>query len=97
MVTSTSTQSISGTLITLDFLTKGLAIGAETLLPEVLLNMVPNTISDTEKGELYTKIIGAYNMKEDSDNDSYIDNVITELPFASKLIHLTTIKQILDR
>lgn len=97
LVTSTSTQSLSGTIITLDFLTKGLVIGADTLLPEVLLNMVPDTISYTEKTELYTKLISVYNRKDDADNDSYIDNVITELPFASELIHLTSIKQILDR
>lgn len=95
LVTSTSTQSIKGTQMLLKYLLNGLEIEEDTVLPEVLINMVPNNLSNNEKEKVNEDIIQYYeqNLKND-DQSSLIDNVIVELPFASELIHLTTLDQI---
>lgn len=96
LITSTSKQSISGTLIVLDFLTKGLEIKEDTILPEVFLSMVPDTIPESDKNEIYSKLSSVYETRSSEGPVDYTDNVITELPFASELIHLTSLSQILN-
>lgn len=96
LVSSTSTQSIKGTQILLKYLMRGLVIQEDTILPEVFLNMIPDTLPNQEKGEILSNLYQYYEDDQASNGDNHFtDNVITELPFASELIHLTSMKQIL--
>lgn len=97
LVTSTSTQSIKGTKILLKYILKGLGIGENTILPEIFLNMVPDTLSDNEKDSIIEELLQCYEQEVSGDDSfRFTDNAITELPFASELIHLTSMQQILD-
>lgn len=95
IVTSTSKQSISGTKIILNFLTKGLTIKEDTLLPNIIINMIPDNMSSEEKTEMYSFLLNDISIQEE-DADSLFDNIVTELPFASELIHTTSMDQILN-
>ena len=97
LVTSTSTQSIKGTELLLENLIKGLPIQENTLLPDVLLNMVTDTIPFGEKEGIINSIYACYEQGEQVDeNVSLTDNTIIELPFASELIHTSSLQQILQ-
>lgn len=96
LVTSTSTQSIMGTQIVLKYLTKGLSIQEDTALPEVLLNMVPDNLPENEKAGIIAGLHVYYDQGQ-AEIDSLTDNVVTELPFASELIHLSSLSQILRK
>ena len=89
LVTSTSFQSIQGTKTLLKQICKGLPVSEEGIMPEILLTMVPDGVDTTE---IKSELIQEYSVSEQ--NSSYTDNVITELPFASELIHLTSLMQI---
>lgn len=94
-VTSTSTQSIRGTQFLLKYLLKGLPITEETVLPEIFLNMIPDALSEDEKDDILAELIQCYEQEIfDDDSPRFTDNVVTELPFASELIHLTSVPQI---
>lgn len=96
LITSTSTQSIKGTQILLKYLMRGLPIQEDTILPEVFLNMIPDTLADEERNEILNSLFQCYEDDQPEDtNDHFTDNVVTELPFASELIHLTSMDQIL--
>lgn len=96
LVTSTSTQSIKGTQIVLEYLMKGMEIQEETILPEILLSMVPDTLSAEEKNDIVSELLQCYEQStQDNEANNFIDNVVTDLPFASELIHLTSLNQIL--
>ena len=96
LVSSTSTQSVKGTQILLKYLMRGLVVQEDTILPEVFLNMIPNTLPNQEKEEILSNLYQYYEDDQASNGDNHFtDNVITELPFASELIHLTSMKQIL--
>ena len=45
-VTSTSSQSVIGTKKLLEYVSKGLKIEEDSILPTILLNMIPNGISN---------------------------------------------------
>ena len=94
-VTSTSTQSIKGTQFLLKYLLKGLPITEDAVLPEIFLNKVPDILSEEEKNNILSELLQCYE-QEETDNEAprFTDNVITELPFASELIHLTSMQQI---
>lgn len=95
LVTSTSTQSIRGTQLLLKYLLKGLDIGEDTILPEIFLNMVPDALSENDKNDIIGELLQCYEQGGPVDSDQQLtDNVITELPFASELIHLTSMHQI---
>ena len=55
-VTSTSKQSIVGTKQILQFISKGLYIDTDTLLPTIFLSMIPDTFSISEKVEIKEKM-----------------------------------------
>lgn len=96
IVTSTSTQSIKGTQILLKYLMKGLSVQEDTALPEVFLNMIPDALGDTEKASVINSLLQYYEQDAtDEEGNHFTDNVLTELPFASELIHLSSFKQIL--
>lgn len=95
LVTSTSTQSIRGTQMLLKYLLRGLNISEDTILPEILLNMIPDSLPEAEKDNIFTELLQCYEQQPvEEENSQFTDNVITELPFASELIHLTCIHQI---
>ncbi len=95
LVTSTSTQSILGTQMLLKYLLKGLNIGEYTVLPEIFLNMIPDALSENDKSDIIGELLQCYEQGGGVDSDLQLtDNVITELPFASELIHLTSMHQI---
>lgn len=93
LVTSTSTQSVRGTQTILKYLLKGLHIEENTNIPEIFLNMIPDTLQVAEKGTIVETLMSSYN--QDTEEEVFTDNAIIGLPFASELIHLTTIPQIL--
>ncbi len=94
-VTSTSTQSIKGTQFLLKYLLKGLPITENTVLPEIFLNMIPDALPENEKNNILSELLQCYEQDgSDGEIPRFTDNVVTELPFASELIHLTSIQQI---
>lgn len=93
-VTSTSRQSIMGTRQILKFMSKGLSIKAETLLPKIFLNMIPDSFSNLEKEKIKISLKESFTTTEEE--AEYLDNMVVELPFASELIHLTGAQQILS-
>lgn len=81
----------------LKYLMRGLSIREDSILPEVFLTMVPDGLPSEEKNNMINELHQFYEQDQSGDEDSYFtDNVITELPFASELIHLTSMKQILN-
>lgn len=93
-VTSTSSQSIHGLNMLLEQVTKGLKINEDTLVPEVLLTMIPDTMDVNETGNILSQITSFYHCGE-VESSTVLDNIITELPFSSELIHLSSLKQIM--
>lgn len=93
-VTSTSLQSIMGTRQVLNFISKGLEIKEDTLLPTVFLSMIPEVFSTAEKDKIKENLISCFQTTETT--EELLDNMIVELPFASELIHLTNLRQILS-
>lgn len=95
LVTSTSTQSIRGTQTLLKYLMNGLSIDESAILPEIFLNMIPDSLPDSEKEKITSELLYFYDQRvQDDDTPYFAGNVITELPFASELIHLTSVDQI---
>ena len=88
IVSSTSYQSIRGTKLILNEMLKGLQVKENTIVPQILLTMVTKDI-DTDN--IQNELLELY------DNQDYIDNAIIELPFASELIHLQTLEDILQK
>lgn len=92
IVSSTSYQSIKGTELLLKQIFKGLPMTEETKFPEIFLSMVTG---DVETGDIVSHIASVY----DQGNRGYsiTDDLVTELPFASELIHLESLSQIMKR
>ena len=63
-------------------------------LPQIFLSKIPQSLSVSEK----EKIIGEFNscFNTDENNEQLLDNLVVELPFASELIHLEQLPQILN-
>lgn len=95
LVTTTSEQSVMGTELLLGFLKKGLTIKQDTLLPEILLNMVTGNLNDTPELEQITDRLKASYYEDDmGEDENFVDNFLTQLRFASELIHLSSLEQI---
>ena len=92
LVTSTSYQSVKGTEILLQQLNKGLPLAENTLIPEILLTMIPEGL---DPSDIISNLIAAYEKNETDENSSLTDNLVTELPFASELVHLESLKHIM--
>lgn len=92
LVTSTSYQSIKGTELLLQQLSKGLPLNENIMLPEILLTMVPDGFNTAD---IISKLIAIYDKSEVDMDGSFTDNLVTELPFASELVHLESLKQIM--
>ena len=94
VLTSTSLQSVIGVQRILKYISKGLKIDENTNLPTIFLNMVPNTLIKIEKEKIVEKFANCFST--DENNEQLLDNMVLEFPFASELVHLTDIKQILN-
>lgn len=92
LVTSTSYQSVMGTEILLQQLNKGLPLSENTLLPEILLTMIPDGLNTSD---IISNLVAAYDKSESDENTSLTDNLVTELPFASELVHLESMQYIM--
>lgn len=92
IVTSTSFQSVQGTKMLLRQICKGLPIAENSIVPEVLLTMIPDGLDTTQ---IKSSLLEEYDVAEN--NISYTDSIITELPFASELIHLSSFQQIMKK
>ncbi|NNJ28289.1 hypothetical protein G9470_00550 [Bacteroides xylanolyticus] len=93
LVTSTSFQSIKGTELLLREMNKGLPLKESTILPEIFLTMIPDGMDTTD---IISSLIAIYDNNQ-AENDEYLtDNLVTELPFASELVHLESLKQIMN-
>lgn len=92
LVTSTSYQSVKGTEILLHQLSKGLPLNENSKIPEILLTMGSegNNITD-----IISDLSAVYDKYVTDDNKSIIDDIVTELPFASELVHLGTLRKIM--
>lgn len=93
-VTSTSEQSVMGTKKILEFISKGLKIDAKANIPKVFLNMVPREINRNEIEKISNTFTDCIQTNEQ--NEQLLDNMVIMLQFASELVHLTNITQILD-
>ena len=93
LVTSTSYQSVKGTGILLHQLSKGLPLNENSKIPEVLLTMVQNGLNTDE---IISELIAIYHPNIVEGDDSIMDDIVTELPFASELVHLETLPKIMS-
>lgn len=92
LVTSTSYQSVKGTEILLHQLSKGLPLNENSKIPEILLTMGHDGVNITE---IISELISVYDQYVTDDSISITDNIVTELPFASELIHLESLPKIM--
>lgn len=92
LVTSTSYQSVKGTGILLQQLSKGLPLNENSKIPEILLTMVQNGMNTAE---IISELIAVYHSDRVAGDDSIMDDIVTELPFASELVHLETLPKIM--
>lgn len=92
LVTSTSYQSVKGTEILLHQLSKGLPLNGNSKVPEILLTMVQEGMDTTE---IISELVAVYDQYVTDDSVSITDNIVTELPFASELIHLESLPKIM--
>jgi len=92
IVTSTSYQSIKGTELLLEQLNKGLPIEENTVLPEIFISMVPEGF---KTDDIISDLVAIYDQGNVGREVSLTDNLVTELPFASELVHLESLEQIM--
>jgi hypothetical protein len=90
IVTSTSFQSRKGTQLILKEICKGLPVTEDSNIPHILLTM---TSGEVDAAKLAGELLQVY----DEQGQGYTDNIITELPFASELIYLESLDQILRK
>lgn len=92
LVTSTSYQSVKGTEILLQQLNKGLSLNGETQIPEIFLTMVRENI---DTSDIVSELVAVYDKYITDDNIAIMDDIVTELPFASELVHLESLPKIM--
>ncbi len=92
LVTSTSYQSVKGTELILEQLNKGLPLNENSKIPEILLTMGPEGLDTTD---IISKLVAVYDRSKTDENMSITDDIVTELPFASELVHLTSLQKIM--
>ncbi|MGM9572129.1 MAG: P-loop ATPase, Sll1717 family [bacterium] len=93
IVTSTSYQSIKGTELLLKQILKGFPLNENILLPEIFLSMVQRGF---DSSEIISNLLSIYDKTETDVEKQWTDNLLTELAFASELVHLETLEQIME-
>ena len=98
IVTSTSMQSIHGSMTIMEYLGRGLEVDENTYLPEYILGMIPaDLIGKPELKSIEGNMLEAYDVNIQTLEQGLLDNVLTEVEFASELIHLSDLKQIMSK
>jgi len=92
LVTSTSYQSVKGTEILLNQLSKGFPLNSNSKIPEILLTMGQEGVNISD---IVSRLIAVYDQYLLDDSISITDDIITELPFASELVHLGSLQKIM--
>lgn len=93
IVTSTSYQSVQGTKLLLEQLSKGLPLNDEnSKIPEIFLTKVQD---NEDVADTVSELVSVYEQHMTEDNLSRLDNIVTPLPFASELIHLESLDKIM--
>ncbi|EOS73793.1 hypothetical protein C817_04910 [Dorea sp. 5-2] len=92
LVTSTSYQAVKGTEILLHQLSKGLPLNGNTKIPEILLTMGQEGVDTTD---IISELVAVYDHYILDESVSITDNIVTELPFASELVHLESLQKIM--
>lgn len=92
LVTSTSYQSVKGTEILLNQLSKGLPIKETSKIPEILLTMGQDSL---DTADIVSELAAVYDQYVTEENVSVTYDIVTELPFASELVHLESLPQIM--
>ena len=69
---------------------KGVQVSEDANLPEVFLTM---SQSSDEVAEVSSKLQAVY---EGTNEEGIMDNIITDLPFASELIRIVSLEQIMS-
>lgn len=93
LVTSTSSQSVKGLQIVLEYVTKGLVIDESSAVPEIFVNMIPTNLPEAEKNGVIESLSTYYEQAK-LESDSMADQKIREFPFDPELVHLTNLQQI---
>lgn len=93
LVTSTSYQSVKGTEILLHQLSKGLPLDGNCKIPEILLTMGREGVNVTN---IISDLVAVYDQYVTDDSVSITDDIVTELPYASELIHLESLSKIMN-
>ncbi len=93
LVTSTSYQSVKGTEILLHQLSKGLPLNSNSKIPEILLTMGQEGVNTSD---IISELVAVYDQYVPDDSISITDDIITELPFASELVHLGSLQKIMN-
>ena len=73
-------------------LSKGLPLNGETQIPEIFLTMVKENV---DTADMISEMIAIYDKCATDDNLSITDDIITQLPFASELVHLDSMQKIM--
>lgn len=92
LVTSTSYQSVKGTEILLHQLSKGLPLDGSSKIPEILLTMGQDGVNTTD---IVSELVAVYDQYMTDETISITDDMVTELPFASELVHLESLSKIM--
>lgn len=71
---------------------KGLPLNENSKIPEILLTMGQNGVNTAE---IISELIAVYHPNTIEGDDSIMDDIVTELPFASELVHLETLPKIM--
>lgn len=92
LVTSTSYQAVKGTEILLHLLSKGLPLDGNSKIPEILLTMGYEGVNITD---IISELVAVYDQYVSDEGVSVTDDIVTELPFASELVHLESLQKIM--
>lgn len=94
LVTSTSYQAVKGTELLLHQLSKGLPLNGNSKIPEILLTMRQDGVNTTD---IISRLVAVYDQYMLDDSASITDDIVTELPFASELVHLGSLQNIMQK
>lgn len=92
LVTSTSYQSVEGTKILLRQLNRGLPLNEKSKIPEIFLTM---GLENVNTNDIISELVAVYDEYVKDDDRSITDDLVTELPFASELVHLESLQKIM--
>ena len=82
LVTSTSYQSVKGTEILLNQLSKGLPLNENSKIPEILLTMVQEGVTTSD---IISELVAVYDQYMTDDRVSITDDIVTVLPLRVNL------------